>query len=91
MQSPNFIVFFKDIVPYPTQLPDGHHQNYFSDERFVRHAILFDLRYSVKSQVLNFVQFAITIKQFATDFSTKVKMYSFGNTSVLGNGLEDKF
>ena len=40
IQSPKFIVFFKDIVPYPTLLPDEHHKNYFSDERFVRHDLI---------------------------------------------------
>ena len=91
IQSPNFIVFFKDILLYHTQLLDEHHQNYFSDERFVQHSILFNLRYSVKSQVLNFVQFTIIIGQFAIGFSTKVKTYLFGSTSVLGNVLKDKF
>ena len=91
IQSPKFIVFFKDIVPYPILLPDEHHQNYISDKQFVRHSILFDLRNSVKSQVLNFVQFAIMIGQFAIGLSTKLKTNSFGSTSVLGNGLEDKF
>ena len=91
IQSAMFIIFFEDIVPYPTQLPDEHNQNYFLDERFVRHSILFDLRYSVKSQVLSFVQFAITIEQFATDYSMRVNTYLFGSTSIFENGLDDKF
>ena len=91
IQGLKFIVFVKNIVPYPTLQPNEHLRNYFSDKRFVRHFILFDLRYSGKSQVLYFVQFAITIKQFATDLSMRVKTYSFGSTSVFANGLEDKF
>ena len=82
IQSGKFIVFFKDIVPYPTLLPNGHNKNNFSDKRFLRHSILFYHRYSVKSQVLDFVQFAIMIEQFAIGFSTKVKTYSFGSTSM---------
>ena len=31
------------------------------------------------------------IGQFAIGFSTEVKTYLFGSTSVLGNGLENKF
>ena len=56
IQSATFIVFVRDIVPYPTLLPDRHHRNYYSVERFERHSILSDLSYSVKSQVVNFVQ-----------------------------------
>ena len=54
IQSAKVIFLFKDIVQYPTQLLSGHHPNYFSEKRFVRHSI-FDLWYSVKSQVLIFV------------------------------------
>ena len=89
-QSAEFIVFFKNIVPSPTILPEGHHPNYFSVEQYERHSILSNLRYSSKSQVINFVQFKITIEQFAIGFSTKVKMHLLDRTSVLENGLEDK-
>ena len=37
IQIAKFIVFFKDIVQYPTLRADGHYRNYISVEKFKRH------------------------------------------------------